>query len=243
MPLGVLAAVSLAACSSSSFPGAPSASQGIIQNRLVPAIPLVNQNGTPTTLASFRGKTIMLAPMLSLCQEVCPLTTENLLLMQRAINKAGLSKQVAIVEYSVDPGRDSPSRLDAYAKLTGASWTLLTGDQANVTAMNAFFYVSAQKVAEGSPPQTDWWTHQALTYDINHSDGFFIIDSSGHEKFATSATPDVSSHSLPTALKQMLDDQGMQNLNDPRANGQTWTVGQALSALGWVVHHNIPAVT
>ena len=243
MPLGVLAAVSLAACSSSSFPGPPSASQGIIQNRLVPAIPLVNQNGTPTTLASFRGKTIMLAPMLSLCQEVCPLTTENLLLMQRAIDKTGLTKQVAIVEYSVDPGRDSPSRLDAYAKLTGASWTLLTGDQANVTAMNAFFYVSAQKVAEGSAPQTDWWTHQALTYDINHSDGFFIIDSSGHEKFATSATPDVSSHSLPTALKQMLDDQGMQNLNDPRANGQTWTVGQALSALGWVVHHNIPAVT
>jgi cytochrome oxidase Cu insertion factor (SCO1/SenC/PrrC family) len=243
LPLGVLAAVSLAACSSSSFPGPPSASQGIIQNRLVPAIPLVNQNGTPTTLASFRGKTIMLAPMLSLCQEVCPLTTENLLLMQRAIDKTGLTKQVAIVEYSVDPGRDSPSRLDAYAKLTGASWTLLTGDQANVTAMNAFFYVSAQKVAEGSAPQTDWWTHQALTYDINHSDGFFIIDSSGHEKFATSATPNVTSHSLPTALKRMLDDQGMQNLNDPGANGQTWTVGQALSALGWVVHHNIPAVT
>ena len=243
LAISVLAAVSLAACSSSSFPGPPSASQGIIQNRAVPAIPLVDQNGTPTTLASFRGKTIVLAPMLSLCQEVCPLTTENLLLMQRAIDKAGLTKQVAIVEYSVDPERDSPARLAAYAKLTGASWTLLTGDQANVTAMNVFFYVSAQKVGEGSFPQMDWWTHHPLTYDINHSDGFFIIDSSGHEKFATSATPNVTSHSLPAALDGMLDDQGKQNLNDPGANGQTWTVGQALSVLGWVMHQNIPVVT
>src|ERR1017187_2474332 len=117
LAMSVLAAVTLAACSSSSLPGPPSASQGIIQNRAVPAIPLVNQNGTPTTLASFRGKTIVLAPMLSLCQEVCPLTTENLLLMQRAIDKAGLTKQVAIVEYRSEErrvGKECRSRWSPY---------------------------------------------------------------------------------------------------------------------------------
>jgi protein SCO1/2 len=230
----------LAGCSSASAsPAAPPASQGIVQNRAVPSIPLVNQNGAPTTLAAFRGKTVVLAPMLTLCQEVCPLTTQNLSLMQQAINKAGLGKQVAIVEYSVDPGRDTPARLAAYAKLTGATWTLLTGSQANVTAMNSFFYVEAQQVPEGSPAQLDWWTHQPLTYDVNHSDGFFIIDSSGHERFATAATPDVTSHQLPAALNAMLDTQGEQNLNDPSINGQTWTVTQALSDLGWVIHHSI----
>ncbi|HEX3460918.1 MAG TPA: SCO family protein [Acidimicrobiales bacterium] len=204
---------------------------------------MVNQNGAPTTLASFRGKTVVLAPMLTLCQEVCPLTTQNLLLMQQAINKAGLAKQVAIIEYSVDPGRDTPARLAAYAKLTGATWTLLTGNQANVAAMNSFFYVEAQQVPEGSPPQLDWWTHQPLTYDVNHSDGFFIIDSSGHERFATAATPDVTSHKLPAALNAMLDTQGEQNLNDPSINGQTWTVSQALSDLGWVIHRSIPPLS
>jgi protein SCO1/2 len=234
-----LAAMLLAGCSSNPVPGVPSASQGIVQNRAVPSIPLVNQNNAPMTLASFRGKTVLLAPILSLCQEVCPLTTENLSLIQRAVDQAGLAKQVAIVEYSIDPERDTPARLAAYAKLTGASWTFLTGDPANVTAMNSFFYVLAQKVAEGSPPQQDWWTHQPLTYDVNHTDGFFIIDPAGHERFATAATPDVTSHQLPAALNAMLNTQGMQNLNAP--NGQTWTVPQALADLGWVVHHAIPA--
>jgi protein SCO1/2 len=174
---------------------------------------------------------------------VCPLTTQNLSLMHQAIDKAGLGQQVAIVEYSVDPGRDTPARLAAYAKLTGASWTFLTGSPTNVTAMNSFFYVEAQQVPEGSPPQLDWWTHQPLTYDVNHSDGFFIIDSRGHERFATAATPDVASHKLPAALNAMLDTQGQQNLNDPAINGQTWTVPQALSDLGWVIHHPIPPLS
>ena len=131
----------------------------------------------------------------------------------------------------------------AYAKLTGANWTLLTGSRANVIAMNSFFYVLAQKVPEGSPPQLDWWTHQPLTYDVNHSDGFFILDPSGHERFATAAAPDVISHKLPAALNAMLDTQGEQNLNDPMINGQTWTVPEALADLGWIVHRTIPAVT
>jgi cytochrome oxidase Cu insertion factor (SCO1/SenC/PrrC family) len=236
-------AIVLAGCASAgaASPATPPASQGIVQNRAVPSIPMVNENGVPTTLAAFRGKTVVLAPMLTLCQEVCPLTTQNLALMQRAVKQAGLSQHVAIVEYSVDPDRDTPARLAVYAKLAGADWTLLTGTQANVTAMNSFFYVEAQKVAEASPPQLDWWTHQPLTYDVNHSDGFFIIDPSGHERFATAATPDVTSHKLPAALNAMLDTQGEQNLNDPAINGQTWTVPQALSDLGWVLHRTIPA--
>ncbi len=238
-----LAAVLLAGCASDPVPGPPAASQGIIQNRVVPSIPLVNQHDEPMTLASFRGKTIVLAPMLTLCQEVCPLTTENLSLIQQAVDRAGLAEQVAIVEYSVDPERDTPARLAAYAKLTGASWALLTGTPANVTAMNSFFYVLAEKVAEGSPPQLDWWTHQPLTYDVDHTDGFFIIDPSGHERFATAATPDVTSHKLPAALNAMLDTQGQQNLNDPMINGQTWTVADALADLGWIVHRTIPAAT
>lgn len=178
--------------------------------------------------------------MLTLCQEVCPLTTENLLLIQRAVDKAGLASKVAIVEYSVDPGRDTPARLAAYARLTGASWTLLTGQQSNIDAMNSFFYVYAQKIPEGSPPQLDWWTHKPLTYDVAHTDGFFLISPSGHERFATGAAPDVTSHTLPHVLYAMLDAKGQRNLNAP--SSQSWTVSQALDALGWMMHRTIPPI-
>ncbi len=241
--MGVLVTgVLLSAClTSASAPGPPSPNLGIIQNRMVPAMPMVNQHDRPTTLASFRGKTVIVAPMLTLCQEVCPLTTQNLLLVQRAIDRAGLAGKVAIVEYSVDPQRDTPARLAAYARLTGASWTLLTGTQAQVDTMNKFFYVYAQKVPEGTPPQIDWWTHKPLTYDVAHTDGYLVIDASGHERFATTSMPDVTSHTLPRSLRQMLDTKGLQNLNDPAASGQTWTVSQLLSVVGWLVHRNIPA--
>jgi protein SCO1/2 len=238
----VMGGTAIAACSSAAAaPPAPSPSQGIMQNRAVPAIPLVNEQGQPTTLADFRGKTVLLTTTLTLCQEMCPLTTENLILVQRALNAAGLANKVKIVEYSVDPDRDTPARLLAYQHLTGASWPMLTGTQANVDAMNSFFHFYAQKVPEASPPQTDWWTHQPLTYDVNHSDGYVLIDPQGHERFATAAAPDVTSHTLPKALNKMLDDQGQRNLNDP--TGQTWTVPEALSNIGWMVKQSIPATT
>jgi cytochrome oxidase Cu insertion factor (SCO1/SenC/PrrC family) len=238
----VVGGSALAACSSgSSAPPAPSPSQGIIQNRVVPSVPMVNEQNQPTTLANFRGKTVLLATTLTLCQEMCPLTTENLILVQRAIIAAGLGNKVQIVEYSVDPERDTPARLRAYQHLTGASWPILTGTQANVDALNSFFHFYAAKVPEGSPPQHDWWTHQPLTYDVNHSDGYVLIDPKGHERFVTVAAPNVTSHTLPKALVKLLDDQGKRNLNDP--TGQTWTVPQALSTIGWMVKQSIPAAT
>jgi cytochrome oxidase Cu insertion factor (SCO1/SenC/PrrC family) len=238
----LVAGIAVAACSSASAaPSAPPPSQGILQNRLVPPIPLVNEQNQPVTLADFRGKTVLLTTTLTLCQEMCPLTTENLILIQRAIKAAGLTNKIEIVEYSVDPERDTPARLQAYEHLTGASWPILTGTQANVDALNSFFHFYAQKVPEGSPPQLDWWTHQPLTYDVDHSDGYVLIDPQGHERFATAAAPDVTSHTLPKALDRMLDDQGQRNLNDP--TGQTWTVPEALSNIGWMVKQSIPATT
>ena len=238
----VMAGIAVVACSSSgAAPPAPSPSMGIIQNRAVPSVTMVNEQNQPTTLADFRGKTVLLATTLTLCQEMCPLTTENLILVQRAIIAAGLGNKVKIVEYSVDPERDTPARIRAYQRLTGASWPILTGTQASVNALNDFFHFYAQKVPEGTPPQLDWWTHQPLTYDVNHSDGYVLIDPQGHERFVTVAAPNVTSRTLPRALVKLLDDQGKRNLNDP--TGQTWTVPQALSTIGWLVKQPIPSAT
>ena len=226
-------ALGLAACSSAGPPGAPSPSLGIVQNRPVPAFSFVDAHGQATTLAAFRGKVLVLVPFLTLCQEVCPLTTANLLVVERTLEADHLARKVAIVEYSVDPARDTPDRLAAYATRTGATWPLLTGSAAQIAAVDHFFYVYVQRVPEGTPPGIDWMTGKPLTYDVNHSDGFFLIDRNGHERFATEATPSVPGHTIPASLKAMLDSQGLQNLYAP--NGQTWTVPQLLDALGWLL--------
>ena len=55
----------------------------------------------------------------------------------------------------------------------------------------------------------DWWTHQPLTYDVSHSDGLFLIDARGHERFATISSPNVGGH-LEPALSNLLGQQGRQ---------------------------------
>ena len=122
----------LAACGGSGDPPTPPASQGIVQNRAIPDIPLISSAGTATSLAAYRGKYIVMAPFLSLCQDECPLITGAFIALQRDVDAAGLGKKVIFMEITIDPGRDTPARLAAYSKEFGADWPLLTGTPANL---------------------------------------------------------------------------------------------------------------
>jgi protein SCO1/2 len=234
--VAVLCAAGLAGCGSSR-PAAPSPDLGAIIpiGHPVPATPLVNQDDQPVTLQSFRGKYVVLAEFLTLCQEECPLTTGALQTMQHSVQQAGLGNQVAFIEATVDPGRDTPARLRAYQTEFGANWTLLTGTNANVTALWKHFGIFYQKVPEGDPPAIDWWTHQPLTYDIDHSNGFILIDPAGNERFVTQDIPELHGQ-LPANLRTLLDSQGISDLK----NGTGYTIPQALNALSWLVGRHIP---
>lgn len=106
----------------SGAPGAPSPKVGNVVNESVPAsiasLPLQTQDGHRVTLRQLKGHVILLAPFLTSCQEECPITTAALLVVQRALRNDGLSNKVDVVEATVDPGRDTPARMEAYAKLT-----------------------------------------------------------------------------------------------------------------------------
>ncbi len=201
---------------------------------------LVDQQGKPFTLGSLRGRTVLLLPFMTLCTEMCPLDTANLSQVRHALGRSGVANQVAIVELSIDPGRDTPQRLAAYAQLTGVRWTLATGPPATIGAFEHFFGWLAQKIPEPSPPAIDYLTHQPLTYDILHSDGFAVLDGSGHERFATGA-PASFHGTLPRPLYRFLDPLGRQNLAKPAANA--WTPAEAVGVLGWVLRRPLPAPT
>ena len=126
-------------------------------------------------MASFRGKTVLVVPFLTLCTDICPLDTGNLLQVEHSLVADGSASKVQLVELSVDPGRDTPARLAAYAQLTGAVGAA-DRDPGPGRAVEHFFGWVVQRVPEGSPPAIDWWTGKPLTYDINHSDGFVVID-------------------------------------------------------------------
>ncbi len=228
----------LAACGSSA-PPAPPASQGLVLDQTTPQhLRLVDQHGRTVSLAGLHDKVVVLAPFLSLCQDECPLVTGAFLSMQRDLRAAGLANQVVFVEATVDPGRDSVARLAAYQKEFGADWELWTGTPQQVAAFWKPFGVDYQVTAEDEPARTDWWTGQPLTYDVNHTDGYILVDQHGRERFVDVSAPDMRGQ-LDPALTGLLNGGGVHNLNHPQ--NPNWTPADALAAVGWLLGTGVPA--
>jgi protein SCO1/2 len=234
----VLAGVVLAACSGT--PDPPPPSLGIVEHRAVPAslmsLPLTDQHGHHVTLSSWRGRTVVLVPFLTLCTDICPMDTGNLVQVQRVLDRAGVARQVQLVELSVDPRRDTPARLAAYARLTGANWQLVTESPAVLSQFERSFGWYVQRVHDGEH-SIDWWTGKALTYDVNHSDGFEVIGPGGTLRFATGAAPDFHGRLNPT-LHHFLSPEGIAHLHRPPQPG--WTPAQLLGTIAWAIHRSLP---
>lgn len=219
-------------------PGPPSAYLGTVVDTPVPAsvadLPLTTDAGQATSLAAWHGQVVVLTDFLTLCQETCPLTTGNLLMMDSAVTAAGLGRRVHFVELTVDPGRDTPSRLRAYRKLIGApaNWSLLTGSPAVIGQIWRYFGVWYQRVAEDNPPGTDWLTGKALTYDVDHEDTLVYLDARGRERFVVVGNPNAKTAPIPPALRRFLSAQGRADLSHPDAS--TWTAAEALSPIAWL---------
>jgi protein SCO1/2 len=225
-------AVASLALPAAAGPQAPPQSMGIVLNRAVPDITLTDQTGAPTSLAAFRGKDVIMAPFLTLCQDECPLITGAFLTLEHDVKAAGLGDKVTFLYVSVDPWRDTPARLTAYAQRFGVDWPMLTGSLPTLTEFWKFFYVYFAQAPEDQPPKDDWWTGAPLTFDVNHTDGFILIDPRGHERFITVDAPNLHGRLSP-ALTALLNDEGVRNLKHPPKT--TWTIPQALAALGWLV--------
>ncbi len=235
--LSVLARVHSQQSTAAASAPAPLATGTALQNvRKVPPMPLVDDNGRPFSLSQWRGKWVVLAPSMTLCHEVCPMTTGALMDLQSEVRQAGLAHQVVVAEATVDPWRDSPSRIEDYRRLTGADFAMLTGSQAEIHRLWHFFGVYYEKVPQGNPPDVDWLTHKPETFDVQHTDALFFIDPAGQERIAEEGMPQVSH--LSPVLHQLLNDQGRQNLTHPQL---PWTAPEALDDLYWLMDRNVPA--
>src|SRR5437764_6253756 len=236
--LAVLATVEKGQSSpaNSSVPAPLATGTALSQPRKVPAVQLIDEQGRPFSFSQWRGKWVVLAPSLTLCHEVCPMTTGALTQLTDEVRQAGLSSQVVVAEATVDPWRDSPARVRAYRRLSGANFAMLTGTRDEIRRLWSFFGVYYQRVPQGNRPDVDWLTHKPETFDVQHTDGIFFIDPAGQERIAEQGMPAVSV--LSPTLQSLLNDQGRQNLAHPQT---PWTAPEALDDLYYLMNRNVPA--
>jgi hypothetical protein len=74
---------------------------------------------------------------------------------------------------------------------------------------------------------------------VDHTDGYFLIDARGHERFSDSNPPNLHGH-LDEGLAGLLNAGGVTNLDDQSA--PNWTLNEALASISWLVGQDIPPV-
>src|SRR5579885_2079246 len=101
-----------------------------------PDFALDDADGRRVTLASLRGKVVVLNFIYTSCPDVCPLHSELFARLQKDIATGHMARRVAFVSVSVDPARDTPARMKQYGPQHGldpANWLFLTSDQPGAT--------------------------------------------------------------------------------------------------------------
>jgi cytochrome oxidase Cu insertion factor (SCO1/SenC/PrrC family) len=201
----------------------------------VTALQFTNQDGKSVTLDSLKGQTVVLSDFLTLCQEICPLTTANYLQIAAKVKAAAAASKVTLLEVTVDPARDTVARLKAYQGRLGAepNWQFWTASPADIARLWAALGVYYQNTPEDPAAKAiDWLTGKPLTYDVSHQDVLFVLGADGHEKWLVQGTPDNGGSPMPAFLGRFLNSAGKTNLASPGA--QSWTVSDVTAALTYV---------
>jgi protein SCO1 len=120
-----------------------------------------------------KGKIVIIQFMFTNCEELCPMTTPNLVKVQKELQQRGASGQVEIISITVDPVHDTPRVLKEYAKQfhVKPGWRFLTGRKADIDMIRRNLGVwdpDEQKLGHmnmltmGREPSGQWISIEAL---------------------------------------------------------------------------------
>jgi cytochrome oxidase Cu insertion factor (SCO1/SenC/PrrC family) len=93
------------------LPGQPS---GLPRIGPAPALTLTTQESAPLSLGDLRGKVVLLTFIYTSCTDTCPLLTGKMASIQEKLG-ADFGSRVQFLSITVDPERDTPDVLRAYA--------------------------------------------------------------------------------------------------------------------------------
>jgi cytochrome oxidase Cu insertion factor (SCO1/SenC/PrrC family)/thiol-disulfide isomerase/thioredoxin len=117
-----------------------------LPGRPAPSFTLTDQFGQRVSLASFRGKAVVLAFNDSQCLGVCPLTTAEMALAKQMLG--GAASQVQLLGVDANPTATSVADVRAYSALHGlmSKWYFLTGSLAQLKAVWHAYGIEARVV-------------------------------------------------------------------------------------------------
>jgi cytochrome oxidase Cu insertion factor (SCO1/SenC/PrrC family) len=143
-----------------------------------PGFTLTDQNGRPVSLASFRGKTVVLTFMDPHCTDICPIVSREFIDAHRYLGAA--AAKVVFVAVNVNQFHNQVSDVAGYSRAhqldSIGPWYFLTGSLASLRAV----WDAYQIQVEAPSPNAD----------IRHTSLIYFIDSHGRERYVAAPMVD-----------------------------------------------------
>jgi protein SCO1/2 len=131
---------------------------------------LLDAQGRERTLADFRGKAVLLHFGFTRCPDACPTALARAVQVKGLLGAQGDRLQVLFA--TLDPERDTPALIAAYATAFDPSFIALYGDMERTRAVAEQFHVFYRKVPTGD------------SYTMDHSTLSYAFDPQGHLRVA-----------------------------------------------------------
>jgi protein SCO1/2 len=128
---------------------------------------LNDHNGTPRTLADFKGKAVVVFFGYTQCPDVCPTTLSELAQVMQQLGP--LAAKVQVLFITLDPERDTRAILAQYVPAFHPNFLALMGDAAATAKTAQEFRVVYQKVPGKTPG----------SYSMDHTAASFVYDPQG----------------------------------------------------------------
>jgi protein SCO1 len=162
--LGLVCALAIVGCEREQPGSYPAANRA----DCLPDVTLTAQNGQSVSLASLKGRPVLVDFIYTTCPGPCPMLTAKFASVAKILGPA-VGPRVKIVSITIDPEHDGPAQLKAYAEKQGASgdgWLFLTGSPADVERVLAAFDLRREREADGS---------------VTHTVASFLVGPDGHQ--------------------------------------------------------------
>ncbi len=165
-----------------------------------PLFELTDQFGRPAGLDQLRGRAVVLTFLYTNCPDTCPLYIAGI---QRAVNRleASGSAEVAMVAVTVDPDRDTVSRLREFASHLAPGWLFLTGEPGQLKTTWENYRIYVEKHSEGTDPG-EGSAPGDQGYEVIHNAKTVLIDREGFLRYEL--TGDWRAEELEAKLRRLL---------------------------------------
>jgi protein SCO1/2 len=120
--------------------------------RAVGAYSLTSTVGQPVSLASLRGKPLVVSLVYSACSSVCPVTTQRLIDAVSEANRVFGPDRFEVITIGFDARNDTPARMATFASIQGITapnWRVTSGDSATINAVLRDLGFSYARIAGG----------------------------------------------------------------------------------------------